>query len=159
MLKHLGTFAILAVCLFTMAMGDCNRDDTEGGGVELIDNFPPPEPTPMEKLAGLYTLVELRDLKEGGVVVSPPNIGGVLSLFPYFGPSSDSNNKASIWFRFSDGDISELEGTWSADEATITLFRIMSTGYTWDGTYLTLFRLDYGGGLEIRTKWRQKDKW
>lgn len=155
MLKHLGTFAILAVCLFAMAMGDCDRDDNGGGGVELID--PPPEPTPMEReLAGLYTLVELRDLKEGGVVVSPPNIVGVLSLFR---PSSDSNNKASIWFRFSDGDISELEGTWSADEATITLFRVMSTGYTWDGTYLTLFRLDYGGGLEIRTKWRQKDKW
>ena len=155
MLKHLGTFAILAVCLFTMAMGDCNRDDTEGGGVELIDN----EPTPMEKLAGIYELVELQDLKQGGAVVSPPNIVGVLSLFPYYGPSSDSNNEASIWFRFIDGDISEIEGTWSADEATITLFRVMSTGYTWDGTYLTLFRLAYDGGLEMRTKWRQKAKW
>lgn len=157
MLKHLGVFAILAVCLFTMAMGDCNRDDNGGGGVELIDNLPPPEPTPMEKLAGIYELVELQDLREG-TVLGPPNTRGLLSLFPYFGPSSDSNNRASLWLLFSDGEISEVEDTWSADEATIILIGL-STGYTWDGTYLTLFRWDFGGGLEFRTRWRQKEKW
>ena len=40
MLKHLGTFAILAVCLLTMAMGGCNREDD-----------PPPEADPIQFLS------------------------------------------------------------------------------------------------------------
>ena len=42
MLKHLGTFTILAVCLFALAMGGCNRDDppVEADPIQFVSADP-----------------------------------------------------------------------------------------------------------------------
>ena len=40
MLKHLGTFAILAVCLFAIAMGSCNREDPLVEAIQFLSADP-----------------------------------------------------------------------------------------------------------------------
>ena len=158
MLKRLGRFAVLAVCLFAMAIVGCGTDNGggKGKGTEIIK--PTTEPTPMEKLPGLYELVEFEVAGDGGgIIFRPPTIHGVLSLHAYYGPGIDGNNDASIWFLF-EGRIVEEKGTWSADKANITIASLRAR-YTWDGTYLTLPDLPIEDGVKARLKWQRTDDW
>lgn len=160
MFKHLGTFGILAVCLFamTMAIVGCGRDDP-----------PPPPPieilpeetkveTQVEKLQGTYILVEIEVSDDGGaVILRPPALRGSLLLHGDYGPGNDSNYRASMWFLRGDtGETVEHVGVWSVVGATITIVGRRS-GYTSDGTYLNLTNYDVGDGLKGRMKWRRSD--
>ena len=118
--KHLGRFAILAVCLFAIVivMVGCN------GG-----NGPPPPPivqpteTPMEKLEGRYELTEFR-IPDQGVVLRPPGFTGTLGLLSY----SDGSDAWHLIYESDDDDlrpfaqaVSSFGSTWSATETTLTL--------------------------------------
>ena len=138
MFKRLGRFAVLAVCLFAIAivMGGCNRDDP-----------PPPPPielpteTPGQKLTGQYELVET--VGDSGVT-RPPDITGDLFLFDLLGTYTMSITIA--------GETrSVVNGSWGADDTHITLDGTRLR-YSWDGTYLTYSNPD---GSSLSLKWRK----
>ena len=115
MFKQLGRFAVLAVCLFALAMVGCGPDEEE---------------TPMEKLAGSY---EFSD----HVTVNVPLVGGSFEFSP-------GGNTWSLHYLWEDGRTHSDSGpTWSATDTTITFTN--STGLTWTDDYtlvgevLTLF--------------------
>ena len=142
MFKHLGRFAILAVCLFAIVivMVGCGPDDPPPP--------PPPPPlveTPMEKLIGVYELAELVVERDGGsVTLRPPTVSGSLGLF--------SDNTFSLFTIGAEGNVQEFEGPWTADGTHITLDGDRSQ-YSWDGTHLTIFGVS--GGTKTRFKWRK----
>ena len=144
MFRQLGTFAPLALCLFALAiamgMGDCDDD-------------PQVELTPMEKLAGTYSLVESEVLVDNEVL-EPPNYGK-LHLRP-------EGNGWIVTFEYEEGDSSGNSGaTWTANATTITF--IDSDGdrwiedYTLEGKFLTLSYFDENNDVAIIEKWRNID--
>ena len=140
MFKHLGRFAILAVCLFALAMVGCNGGEGGNGngkGTDIIK--PAAEPTPMEKLTGFYSLVEAWEDNEE--VARPPEFSG--SLFLY----SDGTSSMHLTVL---GNFSLTTGTWSVDKTHLTLDGERGR-YTWDGTHLTISDAD--GSFHI--KWRK----
>ena len=152
MFKRLGIFAILAVCLFAIVivMVGCNGNGGEGGngngkGTEIIK---PKVETPAEKLAGTYSLVEVRH--PDGRILRPPSITGEMFL-----RNSDTISNA-LYLTSADGDTADMEFTWSADE-TYFLDEVGDRiSYTWDGTHLTLPIPLPGGGLPAVTSWRKE---
>ena len=137
MFRHLGTFAVLAVCLFVLAMVGCNREDPPP---------PPPPPlpeeTPAEKLTGLYDLVET--VGDSGVT-RPPDIIGDLTLVGVFRTYTYT---MSITIA---GETRSVNGSWSVDDTHIT-FDGTRLRYSWDGTYLTFSNPD---GSSLSLKWRK----
>ena len=145
MFKHLGTFALLAACLFALAMGDCNGNN--GGGTTKPKIDPPPTTTtetPMEKLDGSYTLVEVRI---GNDIVRPPEITGDLFLF------SAAGYNFTLFLGTQGQPITALSGPWSADETHLTL-GADRTPYNWDGTHLR-FDVPNPDGGTFNLKYRQ----
>ena len=149
MFKQLGRFGVLAVCLFAIVivMVGCNGNGGggEGGngngkGTEIIK---PEVETPMEKLAGTYTLVEIR---VGNEIIRPPDMSGDLNLYRLSGYPYDMS------LTVLGNPLGRVSGTWSADETTITLDGDRSP-YSWDGTHLT-FAVPTDDGL-ANVKWRQ----
>ena len=150
MFKRLGMFAVLAVCLFAIAivMVGCSEwwedDDEEEEEVEL---------TPMEKLTGTYSLVE-REVIWMGSTEEPPT-SGTLRLRP-------EGNGWSTTFEFADRDAeARLGTTWTANTTAITFIDTdgfhWSEDYTLKGKFLTL---DYFAPewSETQTeKWRKID--
>ena len=147
MFKRLGIFAILAVCLFAIVivMGGCDPDDP-----------PPPPPivppvetkveTPMEKLAGSYSLVEAQAGNEPAA--RPPGFSGKMFLFTAGGSTYTMSLGPA-------GNQGHYTGTWSADQTHLT-FDGDRFLYTWDGTHLTFSIPDPNGGPEtLNLKWRQ----
>ena len=124
--KHLGTFALLAVCLFAIviAMGGCEREE---------DDPPPPPPpppppvelTPMEKLTGTYSYVESEEVVGFDVRESP--VSGRMHLRP--------GGNGWLWtYEFEDRDSYGRSGpTWSANATTLTF--IASDGERWVEDY------------------------
>lgn len=148
MLKHLGISSILAVCLFAMAMGGCNREDPPPDKpIEIVT--PPVELTPMEKLAGTYSLVE-SELVSGGQVDNPP-VSGRLHLRP-------GGNGWLVTYVDEDGDSFGDSGpTWTANATTISFVSSEDEGgveeYTLEGKFLTLSTFD--AGFAFIEKWRK----
>ena len=148
MLKHLGISSILAVCLFAMVMGGCNREDPPPDKpIEIVT--PPVELTPMEKLAGSYSFVEGTRVVENGVEISPHS--GRMHLRP----------GGNSWLVALEPEDRELEGysgpTWTANATTITFIESDGTSeaweYTLEGKFLTMtFVYENGATLE---KWRK----
>ena len=135
--KRLGRFAVLAVCLFALAMVGCdiplnsvNVPSTQPsvlGGYNL-------SPDDMKvKLAGVYRLVEFSG---EGLTQRAPAVDGVLVL--------PLNGKASI-SQFGPGfrKPASSEGiTWKADKTHLIFPRTVGGKrypYSWDGRFLTLF--------------------
>ena len=131
MFKHLGRFGVLAVCLFALAMVGCGPDEEE---------------TPMEKLAGTYTLID-REIVSRGSVLPREDLSGHLHLMP----------EGNGWSRTIGGD-SDSGPTWSATDTTIT--KVPDSGeeswtedYTLVGTVLTLVYEDEN--LHIEHRWEK----
>ena len=129
MLKQLGTFGVLAVCLFALAMVGCGPGDE----------------TPMEKLAGTYTFID----REGGLrgVISPrEELPGNLHLMP----------EGNGWSETIDG-VSSSGLTWSATDTTITRVpsgeESFTEDYTLVGKVLTLVYEDEN--LYIEHRWEK----
>ena len=151
MFKRLGILGVLAVCLFALAMGGCNRDDPPPDKpIEIVT--PPVELTPMEKLTGIYSLVE--DTSVHGREVINPSVSGKLHLRP-------GGNGWLVTYEGEDGDSSGNSGpTWTANATTITF--IASDGerfvedWTLEGKVLTLakFAEDFEDATYIE-KWRK----
>lgn len=136
MLKQLGISAILAVCLFAMAIVGCNREDPPPD--KPIEIVKPPEKTPMEKLAGTYSLVE-SELVSGGEVDNPP-VSGRLHLRP-------GGNGWLVSYEYEDGESDGSAGpTWSANATTISFMGSENEGgveeYTLEGKFLILSTFD-----------------
>ena len=124
MLKQLGTFAILAVCLFALAMVGCGN----GNGGKKIDPpiIDPPTETPMEKLDGSYDLTEFR-IPDQGVVLRPPELSGTLQLFSgRWSLSYGTNDDELLAFAIL---LSSHGTTWSATETTLTLTATAGTPF------------------------------
>ena len=139
MFRHLGTFAVLAVCLFVLAMGDCGN----GNGGKKIDSpiIDPPTETPMEKLTGRYELVET--VGDSGIT-RPPDVVGDLVLLAVLDTYTMSITIA--------GETRFVNGSWGADDTHIT-FDGTKYRYSWDGTYLTFSNPD---GSSLSLKWRKE---
>ena len=134
MLRHLGTFAVLAVCLFAIVivMVGCGREDPPPP--------PPAEETPAEKLAGSYELVET--VGDSGIT-RPPDVAGDLLLLPGVLTYTMSITTA--------GETLFANGSWGADDTHIT-FDGSRYRYSWDGTYLTFSNPDVSS---LSLKWRK----
>ena len=159
MFKHLGRFAVLAVCLFAIAIVMVGCDGDEDGPPPIVPPIVPPVVTQVEKLPGLYELVEVRFTVDGDTIIArPPIFRGTLGLHPYYGPGIDGNDKYSMSVLHESGSIFEVAGFWSADESHFSMDRD-PIRYTWDGTYLTLSNIEFEEGGKGSIKWRQTDKW
>lgn len=145
MFRQFGRFAPLALCLFTLAivMGSCSEwwDDEEE------------ELTPMEKLAGTYSIVESKVILDNEVL-EPPN-SGQLHLRP-------EGKGWIVTFEYEAGDSSGNSGaTWTANATTVTF--IDSDGdrwvedYTLEGKFLTLSFFDEDNDVAIIETWRNID--
>ena len=151
MFKRLGTFAVLAVCLFAIVivMGGCNRDDPPPDKpIEIVK--PPVELTPMEKLTGTYSLLESDEvLLDGEVLIA---VSGSLHFRP-------GGNGWLVTVEYEDGDSYGDSGpTWTANATAITF--ILSDGerlveeYTLEGKVLTLASFTEDDFARIE-KWRK----
>ena len=135
--KHLGTFAVLAVCLFALAMVGCdiplNSVNVPSTQPSVLGGYNLPPDNMKEKLAGVYRLVEFSG---EGLTQRAPAVDGVLVL--------PLNGKASI-SQFGPGfrEPASSEGiTWNADKTHLTFGRVgggRRIPYSWDGRFLTLF--------------------
>ena len=156
--KQLGTFAVLAVCLFAIVivMGGCGTDNN-GKGTDPIKPPPPPPPveTPMEKLTGEYTFVEehlIENNGELGVWINRP-VSGRMILRP-------GGNGWVKTYEHEEGDSSGTSGpTWRADSTTIAFTTsgndtdFWVDEYTLQGKLLTLINL--GEEFSFWEKWRK----
>ena len=140
MFKRLGILGVLAVCLFAIAivMVGC------GNGDEKID--PPIDPpveekqvelTPMEKLTGIYSLVESEAVTRNQVSRA---FSGRMHLRP-------GGNGWLVTYEDEDGDSFGDSGpTWTANATTITFIypdgERLVEDWTLEGEVLTLARLD-----------------
>ena len=153
MLKYLGRFGVLAVCLFAIVivMGGCNRDDPPPDKpTEIVK--PPVETqteTPMEKLAGTYSFIEGESVVDFEVLEPPAS--AKFHLRP-------EGNGWLATFESRDGDSFGNSGpTWTANATTLTLIasdgeRLVSE-YTLAGKVLTLSAFNEDGArIE---KWRK----
>ena len=150
MFRHLGTFAVLAVCLFALAMVGCGNGN---GGTKIdppiidppiID--PPVTETPKLKFTGSYELVEAR--YPDGTIRHPPSLTGKMFLF-----ALDSlRNTFSL--TSADGDRIEVKFTWSPDETHFLDNAGKRMTYTWDGTHLNLTYTS-DNGQTLVTSWKK----
>lgn len=139
-------FALMLVALFSVAFIGCGGDDEDEAGGDIVT--PAATPTPMEQLAGKYTVAEVSVEAEGAVIsLKPPEVFGELNLSVGGGPWS--------WnYLFQDGDkVDESGSSWNANRATIT-FGGPSVPYTWDGTYFA-FSVSLENGLKVSFKWQK----
>ena len=153
MFKRLGTFAVLAVCLFAIAMVmvGCGRDDPPID--KPIDPPPVEKPivpkveTPLEKLAGSYNLVEVFD---GIITLRIPEVDGRLYMEEGGGDWFWSLNFVNL----DNGLVKNSGETWSPSATGIAFITSdgewLGTEYTLVGSLLTLERDD------LITKWRKK---
>ena len=117
MFRHLGRFSVLAVCLFAIV-------------IVMVGCGPDEEETPMEKLAGTYTLIG-GEVITGGFTSSREGLPGNFHLMP----------EGNGWSLTIDGS-SVSEPTWSATDTTLTY--VTDSGvtetkdYTLVGKVLTL---------------------
>ena len=136
--KQLGTFALLAVCLFAIviAMGGCEREEDDpppDKPVEIVTP-PPVELTPMEKLTGTYSYVEGEAVV--GLEVQDPPVSGRMHL--------RAGGNGWLWtYEYEDGDSFGNSGpTWSANATTLTTIESDGTrwveDYTLEGKVLTV---------------------
>ena len=135
MFKRLGIFAVLAVCLFAIVivMVGCEREDKIDPPIVPPVEETKVELTPMEKLAGTYSLVESTQVYVEGDIWKA--VSGKLHLRP-------GGNGWLTTFEDEDGDSTGVSGpTWTANATTITF---ITSGdrwvedYTWEGKVLTL---------------------
>ena len=152
MFKRLGRFAVLAVCLFAMAMVGCdiplNSVNVPSTQPSVLGGYNLPSDDMKVKLAGVYRLIEH---SRSGVTLRAPEVDGVFAL-PLNGKSSMS------LFGPHYGENESGEGRWSADKTHLIIGSPRSgrrIPYSWDGRYLTLF-LKNGEILEI-LKWVKTD--
>ena len=141
MFRYLGTFAVLAVCLFAIVivMVGCdiplNSVNVPSTQPSVLGGYNLPPDDMKVKLAGVYRLIEHSDGR--GSTLRAPDVDGVLTLplnskcsMSLFGPRYPGNSSA--------------EGAWSADKTHLILGGYGGSGgyrhtYSWDGRYLTLF--------------------
>ena len=146
MLKQLGTFTILAVCLFALAMGDC---DNNGGTTKpridppIID--PPVTETPKLKFAGRYELLEAR--YPGGTILHPPAITGTMFL------SALDSIRNTFSLTTAAGDRIRVEFTWSTDETYFLDNAGNRMTYIWRGPHLNLTYSANGQWVDM--SWRK----
>ena len=145
MFKRLVILGVLAVCLFALVMGGCNRDDPPPDKpIEIVT--PPVELTPMEKLAGSYWLVRHTGLWDDGQVQDPVASGRL-----------ELGSGGSNWSKAYDNH--EWGGTeWSATSTTITFAgregAVPNTQtYTLVGKILTIS--EYSFGLTTTEIWQK----
>lgn len=156
MFQRLGILGVLAVCLFAMAIVGCNRPPLA---------LPPPLLTPMEKLAGSYSLVE----HEASLAAMSTEDAAALAVVRWSDAPSLSGRLhllrgGSGWFvtrSFAHEVEVEYGGSWgriwSANSTTITFTdydnEVQVENYTLEGEFLTLatFQEDYAR-IE---KWRK----
>ena len=151
MFKRLGIFAVLAVCLFAIAivMVGCGTgnggDDEEEKKTDIVTLL---TETPMEKLVGTYTLVEA---ERNGEIRRPPAITGKMFLRAPGGISSPS----SIHIGTGDIVVLSLQFPFSVDETYFSMGQDQ-TRYTWDGTHLSFSVSDPTDGSVFTLKWRKE---
>ena len=135
MFKRLGRFAVLAVCLFAIA-------------IVMVGCGPGEEETPMEKLAGTYTFIG-QTLIAGGVTSSYEDLPGNLHLMPEGNGWSQTIDRSSV-----------SGPTWSATDTTLTTVTdsgVTSTGdYTLVGKVLTLVYDDDANSFYIEYIWQKE---
>ena len=137
-------FQLNLACLFAIFNVGCGGDDTEETGPKTVT-----PPTPMEQLAGKYTLASLEMNIEGVILtLEPPSMFGEMSL-------GSGGGDWSVTFVATETGISEnATGTsWSANATTITLSPEPPEPYTWDGTHLTF--TEVSDGIEITLKFQK----
>ena len=137
MLKQLGTFGVLAVCLFALAMGGCdiplNSVNVPSTQPSVLGGYNLPPDDMKVKLAGVYRLVEHSDGR--GSTLRAPDVDGVFAL-----PLNGKSSMSLFGPRYTGS--SSAEGAWSADKTHLTIGRVgggRRIPYSWDGRYLTLF--------------------
>ena len=151
MFKRLGTFVVLAVCLFAIAivMGSCGGDDTDD------------DDSPMGKLTGTYSFVKSEQIwhnvEQERLLAQearePPDYVGELRLRP-------EGNGWTATFEDKDGDrIGGNSGpTWTANDTTITFTdsdgEQWREDYTLEGQLLTMTREDVDGDYTNISTWR-----
>lgn len=150
MFRHLGRFALLALCLFaiTIVMG-CGGSSGWWNGEEEEEV----ELTPMQKLTGTYSLVEFESIQDNEVD-EPPN-SGKLHLRP-------EGNGWLLTLEYEDlEDYGGAGPTWTANDTTITFTASDGTrwseDYTLEGKLLTLSFFDEDDEYARLEKWRKID--
>ena len=135
MFKHLGRFAVLAVCLFAIV-------------IVMVGCGPGEEETPMEKLAGTYTFID-ETLIEGGSTYSYVDVSGKLHLMPEGNGWSQTIDRSSV-----------SGPTWSATDTTLTTVTDSGVTRTWDytlvGKVLTLVYDDDANSFYIEQIWQKE---
>ena len=152
MLKRLGTFAVLAVCLFAMTIaivgcggGGGDEEDDDEGGTDVV--------SPMSDSAGGLGISKGDFVDLSGLYsYETPELGGVLSLFP-----AADDFEANLWFLTDDLEISDNSGTWTADRSNIDLLDRVYR-YTWNGTHLTIRNLRTPDGRKD-IRWLREEDW
>ena len=136
MFKHLGRFAVLAVCLFAIVivMGGCdiplNSVNVPSTQPSVLGGYNLPPDDMKEKLAGVYRLIEHSDGR--GSTLRAPDVDGVLAL-----PLNGKCSMSLFGPRYT-GNASREGPSWSADKTHLTVGDRRNP-YSWDGRYLTLF--------------------
>ena len=122
---------LLIVLVTTVA---CNRDDAE--------------PTPIEKLTGMWEVVSAEATEQGFEInLDSSSITGKYVLKP--NGKGWSTHVVITWFGIS----SNMEGdSWTADEISITLHPHPPMEYTLEGDLLTISSIDESGIGKIRLK-------
>ena len=133
MFRHLGTFAVLAVCLFALAMVGCdiplNSVNVPSTQPSVLSGYNLPPDDMKVKLAGVYRLIEHSDGK--GWTLRAPEVDGVLAL-----PLNGKSTISLFGPRYSESGSGG--GPWSADKTHLN-YGGPRVPYSWDGRYLTLF--------------------
>ena len=152
--KHLGRFALLAVCLFAIAiaMGSCGGtgnggegDDADEGGTDVVSST-------SDSAGGLgISKGEFVDLS-GLYTYDTAALSGVLGLYP-----AADDFEANLWFITDDLEILDESGSWTADRGGIELLGRVYR-YTWNGTHLTIRNLGTPDGRKD-IKWLREEDW
>ena len=134
---QLGTFAVLAVCLFALAMVGCdiplNSVNVPSTQPSVLGGYNLPPDDMKVKLAGVYRLVEHSDGR--GLTLRPPDVDGVFAL-----PLNGKFTLSLFDSRYSENNSGG--GAWSADKTHLIIGRVdggKRFPYSWDGRFLTLF--------------------
>ena len=152
MFRNLGTFALLALCLFALviAMGGCDPEvagNTEDdAGTEGVVS---PITDPVDGLG--ISKGDFVDLS-GAYTYEAPGLSGVLSLHP-----AARDFKATLWFITDDFKILDESGSWTAQRGGIELLGRVYR-YTWNGTHLTIRNLGTPDGRKD-IKWLREEDW
>ena len=145
MKTSLHILGIVFVCLFSMSMESCDKDDPPSPTDTITPSY---EAQP----AGEYELTRIEvtsnDAEGLSVTAKPPRATGTLTLI----------HGGSLYISYSlEGEPAETtrENTWSADATTLTAATGGPIRYTLQGTVLTLIGEDDDGLITTLT-WQKK---